>query len=181
VSQVGNAITIVSFSNSSGSDTNTPQDQVTYTLGTPATFPAQPVTSFQAGQYVGPSTILSGKGLVTVNGPGASDNGTTEWSLSGASGADNCTFPSTATWYAGSIANSPYATRLQNAGITSTALSYGVASSPACGISGVNANAWRPDALMGVSQDGNTITIFSFSDGADRSTPVDQITYTLTQ
>lgn len=181
VSQVGNAITIVSFSNGGG-DHSTPVDQVTYTLGTPATFPAQPASSFQAGQYVAASSILAGKALVTVNGPGASDNGTTEWALSTASSADNCTFPSSATWYAGPIANGPYAMRIQNAGITSTALSYGVGGGPRCTISGVNSDAWRPDTLIGVSQAGNAITIISFSDGAgDHSTPIDQVTYTLTQ
>ena len=56
--------------------------------------------------------------MVALNGPGASDNGTTEWSLSAATGADNCTFSVRALWYARPIANSPYATRLQSAGIT---------------------------------------------------------------
>jgi hypothetical protein len=130
-----------------------------------------------SGQYVGPSTILAGKAILMANGPGASDNGTTESTLSTASGADGCTFPSSATSYAGPIANSPYAMQLQNAGITSTALSYGVASSPNCSLGGVNGDGWRLDTLIGVSQDGNTITIFSFSDGADHSTPVDEITY----
>ena len=76
----------------------------------------------------------------------------------------------------------PYATRLQSALITSTALSYGVASGPNCGIPGVNGYAWRADTLIRVSQVGNTITIFTLSDsGSDISTPVDEITYTLTQ
>jgi hypothetical protein len=39
--------------------------------------------------------------MVALNGPGASDNGTTEWSLSAATGADNCTFSARAAWYAG--------------------------------------------------------------------------------
>jgi hypothetical protein len=120
--------------------------------------------------------------MVALNGPGASDNGTTEWSLSAATGADNCTFSVRAVWYAGPIANSPYATRLQSAGITSTALSYGVASGPNWGTLSVNGNAWRAGTLIGVSQDGNTMTIFILSDsGSDTSTPVDEITYTLTQ
>jgi hypothetical protein len=181
VSQIGKSITIVSFT-LSGADSSTPQDQVTFTLGTPATFPGAAASAFQAGTYVGPGTMYSGKAVITVSGPGASDSGTTEWALSSANGANGCTFPNSATWYTGQIANSPYATRLKTAGITSNALSYGVGGGPGCGTSGVVSGAWNPDTLIGVSQDGNTITISSFTlSGTDSSIPVDQITFTLSQ
>jgi hypothetical protein len=134
-----------------------------------------------SGQYVGPGTILAGKAILMANGPGASFNGTTESTLSTASGADGCTFPSSATWYAGPIANSPYAMQFQNAGITSTALSYGVASSPNCSLAGVNGDGWRPDTLIGVSQDGNTVTIFQLFRRRRPQYSVDEITYTLAQ
>ena len=38
------------------------------------------VSSFQSGKYSGPGTLLSGKAVVTVAGPGVADNGATEWS-----------------------------------------------------------------------------------------------------
>src|SRR5438270_10519580 len=125
--------------------------------------------SFRAGRYVGPSTVSNGKGFVTVGGPGVTDGGGTQWSLSATTGADPCTYPSTATWYVGPIASSPVAARLKSAGITSTALSYGVGGSN-CG----PGSHWLLGSLIGVSQAGNTITIMSFSDVGtlDRSTPV---------
>jgi hypothetical protein len=145
-----------------------------YPQVTPA--PTLLISSFMAGKYTGPSAILGGKTAVTVGGPGITDGGATEWSLSSAAGVDSCTYPSTATWYVGPIANNPLAARINKAGITSTAMSYGVGSSQ-CSTDA----AWGANTLIGVSQVGNTITIASFTrvNQADSSTPVDQITYTL--
>jgi hypothetical protein len=147
--------------------------------------------SFMAGTYVGPGSILGGKAIVTVGGPGVSNGGATTWSLAAASGADTCTYPSSATWYVGPIASSPVAARLTAAGITSTAWSYGVASGPSpnyvnCTNPGsyFTTSNWLPGTLIGVSQSGSAITIASFTTEPgytpkDNSGPVDQITYTL--
>ena len=138
--------------------------------------PSVLVYSFRPGRYVGPSTFWGGKGFVTVSGPGVLPGGATAWSLSTASGADGCTTPSTATWYVGPIENSPYAARLKADKITSTAWSYGVANYPNC-----NGNSrWPTNALIGVSQIGNTLTIASFSiNSYDYDSPTDSITFTL--
>jgi hypothetical protein len=141
-------------------------------------------SSFMAGTYVGPSTAANGKATVTVSGPGVTDGGATTWSLSAAPTSDPCTYPGTATWYVGPVANSPVAARLKSAGITSTAWSYGVSSSPGCG---GDSNHWTGPAgaaLIGVSQSGNGITLATFSSWnysalTDNSTPTGQITYTL--
>jgi hypothetical protein len=176
VSQVGNTLTIVSFTRFNG-DSSTPLDQITYTLATPASFTPQPVSTFQTGRYVGPGVVLAGKAVIDVAGRGNSGGGVTQWSLGAGTGADNCTFPSSATWYAGPIANNPYAARLKSAVITSTVYSYGV------GASGCNsAGLWQTGTLIGVNQVGNTLTIVSFTRfNGDSSTPLDQITYTLAQ
>lgn len=133
-----------------------------------------PVTSgFRAGRYVGPSSILGGNAIITVSGPAVAPGGATEWSLATAAGASSSTYPGTGEWYVGSLANNPVATRIKAAGITSTALSYGIASSSACGY-------WCTNDLIGVSQIGNTITFYNFTTGGrDQDLPVDQITYTL--
>jgi hypothetical protein len=129
---------------------------------------------FQPGNYVGPSDILDGQALITVSGPGVGPGGTTEWTLAASPGAASCTYPSTATWYVGSLASNPLSARLKKAGITSTAYSYGIGSGPCYG-------NWENDSLLGFSQVGNTITIYSFSYAGtdDSSTPLAQITYTL--
>jgi hypothetical protein len=156
--------------------------------------PELPMLQFQAGKYVGPRNVANGKAVIRVGGPSPSPGGGTTWSLLASDDADNCTYPSSATWYVGPLENSPQAPRLKRAGITSTAWSYGV--------SGVGPRSsclpsgyfnWDNGSLIGVSQSGNTLTIatftYSFSpvtgtDGQrtnDRNAPVDQITYILTQ
>jgi hypothetical protein len=156
---------------------------LTVSPGYPQVIPAPIILSsgFKAGTYVGPSTVLSGKAAVVVSGPGVTDGGATNWSLSAAGGADACTFPNTASWYVGPIANNPYAARLKAAGITSTAWSYGIFGGPNCTIASAVFNGWYPGTLIGVSQIGSTLTIASFSRGgtSDSGVPVDQITYTL--
>jgi hypothetical protein len=151
--------------------------------GFPQVIPAPTLlsSSFKAGNYVGPSAVLSGKALIAVSGPGVTNGGSTEWSLNSITGADSCTYPSSATWYVGPISTSPLATRLSAAGITSTAWSYGVGAGQ-CGNSGTVDGAWFGNTLIGVSQIGNTITIVSLTlYGKDQAVPADQITYTLAQ
>ncbi|HLJ51197.1 MAG TPA: hypothetical protein VKU01_34550 [Bryobacteraceae bacterium] len=153
---------------------------LTLAAGFPQVVPAPTLiaSGFRAGNYAGPSNILSGKALVTVAGPGVTDGGATVWTLTSAAGADICTFPGTATWYVGPMANNPLAARISRVGLTSTAYSYGTASSRCNSDNG----AWVQNTLIGVSQVGNTITFVSFTSfGTDSSTPQDQITFTLTQ
>lgn len=151
------------------------------------------VSSFKAGSYVGPGSILNGKATIIASGPSALDGGASSWSLASAAGADKCTYPNSATWYVGPITSNPVAARLTKAGITSTAWSYGVASGPTYNDGCTTTTFfgrynWGPGILIGVSQSGNAITIASFTDttistgvtpGVDKSAPVDQITYTL--
>jgi hypothetical protein len=87
---------------------------------------------FIAGNYAGPPTLANGKYLITVTGPGVGVNGSTQWLLSTAQGADGCTYPQSAFWFTGPIADNPLASRLQAAGITSPEFSYGVAGGPCC-------------------------------------------------
>jgi hypothetical protein len=150
--------------------------------------PPLQVSSFKAGSYIGPGSILGGKTPAFVDGPGATEGGATSWSFSTGSGADTCTYPNSATWYVGPIENTPVAARLKAAGITSTAWSYGVANGPGrndrCTTGAFMNNAqWEPGTLVGVSQSGNAITIASFTDSPnvrrDYSAPVAQITYRL--
>jgi len=136
--------------------------------------PSQIASGFKAGNYVASST--NANATIAVNGPGATDGGATEWSLSSVAGSYAYTYPSSATWYVGPIASNPLAARLSKAGITSTAWSYGVGSA-------YNTNNWGTNTLIGVSQVGNSITIVSFTSSGptDHNVPVDQITFTLTQ
>jgi|GEM_PF-2428726 len=168
-SQIGNALTIVRFTDRYGYDQVTPQDQITFTLGTATAPSATPVASFQAGTYRSPSNILSGQATIKLTiGGGAL------FSLAAAPGAVQHTYPSTATWFVGPMANNPWATRLSSAGITSTAWSYGVGTSD-------GNYGWGTGNLLGFSQTGNALTIVRFTDryGYDQSTPQDEITYTL--
>ncbi len=140
--------------------------------------PATVISNFRAGDYVGPSAVLSGGMKITVNGPGIAPGGATEWSLSAASGANGCTYPSSATWYVGPLSSSPIAARLKAVGITNTEYSYGIGGSQCT----INGGAWNPDSILGFSQAGSSITIVSFTKSAvDKATPVDQISYTLSK
>jgi hypothetical protein len=135
-------------------------------------------SGFVAGQYAGPPNVLSGKALINVSGPGVTTGNATEWTLVAASGSASTTYPCSATWYVGPLTSNPLYTRIKNAGITSTAYSYGVIGSAGCSAEN---NYWDPDTLIGLSQVGNTITISSYSfegSGRDYNTPQDQITYT---
>jgi hypothetical protein len=150
---------------------------LTVAAGYPKVVPATtPLTSsFLAGTYVGPSTIYSGEMILTVSGPGIAPGGATEWSLASAKGAYVYTYPNSATWYVGPIASSPIAARVSKAGITSTTLYYGIGGSQ-------YGEPWSPDALLGFSQNGKALTIFTYTDGnGDHSQPVGQVTYMLSQ
>jgi len=150
---------------------------LTIASGYPQVVPMSPIlaSSFKAGSYIGPSTFASGNALITVNGPGVFTGGATEWSLSASTGADGCTNPRTAVWYVGPLASNPLAGRLQAAGITSTAFSYGIGGGGNCG------SNWNVNTLIGASQTGNSLTLVSFTNnsGKDSNVPIDQITYTL--
>jgi hypothetical protein len=144
--------------------------QLSVVLGYPKVMPAPAplVSSFIAGNYASPN----GSGLITVTGPGIMTDGSTEWSLAASPGASTCTYPDSAMWYVGPLSGSPLAARLQAAGITSTAWSYGV---------GDSGCSWSANSLLGFSQIGNQLTIVDFTNGKDYPTPVDSIVYTLKQ
>ncbi len=130
-------------------------------------------SAFESGTYHTPSTVFSGKGLITVTGPGVWNGVYTEWTIGAASGANGCTYPATAVFYVSSLSGNPIYARLKKAGISSTAWSYGVGTSSCY-------NTWPGNGIIGVSQVGKTLTIASFSYGStDYSTPVDTITYSL--
>lgn len=139
-------------------------------------------SNFKAGTYVGASTILSGKTMIALSGPGIADGGATQWSLNAASGADPCTTPVSATWYDGPIATSPYAARINAAKITSTSWSYGIGGANGCNanIPSLVPNSWASGSLLGFTQNANTLTIATFTRlGSDSNSPIDQITFTL--
>jgi hypothetical protein len=138
---------------------------------TGATAQVAPTFAFKTGSYFSPSNIMNGQGAINIAGPGVSDGGATLYSLAAAPGANGYTYPSTATWFVGPIANNPWAARLSKAGITSAAWSYGV---------GDGSPTWGQNDLLGFSQIGNTLIIARFSNGGtDLAAPADQITYTL--
>jgi hypothetical protein len=141
--------------------------------------PALLTSNFVAGTYLGPITLFNGKGLIAVAGPGVTDAGATNWTLSATTGTDSSLYPVTANWYVGPIANNPYAARIQKAGITSTLYSYGIAecATNCPGNWGFNSNS---GILIGVAQIGNTISIVSFTNqNTDSSTPLAQLSFTL--
>jgi hypothetical protein len=140
--------------------------------------PVPQVNTFLAGNYQGPSTLYTGNFQVSLTGPGVAPGGAMEWSLAASPSTNICTWPVGATWYVGPITSNPLYPRLQKAGITSTAYSYGIVGSVVG--SSFCSDFWATGVLIGVAQTGNTLTIVSFSDGStDYSTPKDQITYTL--
>jgi hypothetical protein len=192
----GNTITLTRVPVTTSSGTVTYQDIVlqfdndgngnlSLTAGFP-TFNPSPnllVSSFMPGLYVGPSHVANGKAFINVSGPGVVNDGSTTWSHASTSNSDPCTYPASATWYVGPPDNNPLAARLKKANITSTAWTYGVSGAGvafSCG--GSISFAWGNGAIIGLSQVGNTITFASFTNNSfDQASPVDQITYTLSQ
>jgi hypothetical protein len=135
-----------------------------------------PASSFKAGTYYGPGSSASILDQVFVlSGPGTTDGGATEWSVAVSPTAKQCTNPSSATFYVGSLSSNPLYSRLKAAGITSTAYSYGIIGATNCG-----GGWWSPGGIVGFAQTGNDITIVSFSyvGTTDHATPGAQITYT---
>lgn len=147
---------------------------LTISAGFPQTVaaPATITSNLRAGRYVSPSNILNGKGAIILSGPGLTDGGATMWTISAAPNADPGTYPSTASFYVGPIANNPLASHLTQDGVTSTAFSYGIVGGGQLGPGG----QWGAGSIIGVSQSGNTLTIALFN---NYKTPQDQITYTL--
>lgn len=140
--------------------------------------PSLTVGAFKAGIYVGPAAIDTGKMGFTLTGPGIA-SGVTTWTTSSAAGYDGCSVPNTAEFWVGTLSSNPIYARLKKAGITSTDWSYGELGTVACVPGDVDHYNWSTNAIIGLSQVGNTITIASFSsNGTDYSTPVDQFTYT---
>ncbi len=142
--------------------------------------PTPIASKFIAGEYVGPSTVFSGTALITVSGPSVGPGGSTQWTITTPTGAASCTYPNSATWtVVSSIASNPLAARLKAAGITSNMYMYGTGSSECT--NGYNWNA--PSTLLGFSQVGPSLTIYSYTydNGAptDSNDPVSQITYCL--
>jgi hypothetical protein len=141
--------------------------------------PAPPgiVSSFRAGTYCALPNVGNGKACITVSGPAEAPGGGTEWSLTAAPGSWGYTYPENATWYVGSLASSPLASRLAAAKITSTDYSYGTVGAENWTINGT----WYYGTLIGLSQVENTLTILSFTPygGKDQNTSVDEITYVL--
>ena len=137
--------------------------------------PAALTSAFRPGRYVAPGPMFNGKGTINVSGPGITLGGATLWTLAATSDAYWSTYPSNATWYTGSIDANPLSARIRKAGITSPFYSYG-----ALGTQTVS-GGWVTNALIGVSQGGNTITILNFTDSynIDHAIPVDQITFTV--
>ena len=112
---------------------------------------------------------------ILVSGPSVLPGGGTEWALSLAQGASGWTPPNTAVWYAESISSSPLASRLKAAGITNGQLFYGVGS-----YGNIHNFNWGTNSLLGFSQVGNALTIINFTNGGDRNTPQDQVTFVYT-
>jgi hypothetical protein len=159
---------------------------LTVAPGYPLVIPAPPpvVSQFLAGTYTGPSNILNGNAMVTVNGPGVTAGGTTVWMLHASPGADPCTYPTSITWYVGPIGTNPLAGRIKNAHIPTSNGNefFGIAGPAPCSIS---ENNWPDSALVGLSQSGKSLSIESFSTyngttvPTDHNSPVDEIPYTL--
>jgi hypothetical protein len=137
------------------------------------------ISNFQAGTYASPAGGYTWTDR--LSGPNVGSGGTTVWGFSASGGAyPACSYPYTATWYTGPISSNPLASRITAAGITSTDYSYGVTGA-IVEVCSSAANDFNINALIGASQTGNSLTIVSFTDGSgkDHSTPVAEITYTL--
>jgi len=139
------------------------------------------VAGFQAWTYLSSPSVDAGKMGFVLSGPGVATNGTV-WTISTAKGDDACTVPGTASFFVGPLTSNPIYSRLKTAGITSTNMSYGTLGTQSCWPSGVSDNNWATNAIVGLSQVGNTITISSFSNNwggmKDQKIPYDQLTFT---
>jgi hypothetical protein len=133
--------------------------------------------NFVPGTYLGPPNLFNGKGLITVSGPSVSTGGSTAWSLAAAPGADPTLYFTSANWYVGQISNNPFAVRLNAAKITSTAYSYGIASTipgtpdPWTSIGGTLIGAVQTDAMT------LSISCLSYGGASDQASPYATITF----
>jgi hypothetical protein len=95
----------------------------------------------------------------SVTGPGIGPDGATAWSLTFLSQGPNfpCTLQSIS-WYTDTGPNNPEAGRVQAAGITTTAYSFGLSGGSNC-----DANPFSNGALIGVAHTGSGISLTSFS------------------
>lgn len=164
---------------------STSAGKIVVTAGTPTLISTPPsvVSGFKQGTYVGPSTVLNGKMIVTVAGPGSTAGGATVWTLKSAAGAAECTYPVTAYWYDGPLGSNPgLEVRIAEAKINNSTgeWSLGVGGDDA-GCSSLGNGAWLRNSLIGASQAGNSLTLVSFTDsfGNDHSTPQDTVIYQL--
>jgi hypothetical protein len=128
--------------------------------------------NFKPGTYIAQGNT---KFKVFVSGPSVLPNGGTAWAISLAQGSTGNITPNNAVWYAESITSNPLASRIKAAGITNGQLFYGVG-----GGGNLHNFGWNVDSLLGFSQIGNALTISNYTAccWADKSTPVDQITFT---
>ena len=138
--------------------------------GQPIELPQQPSApivfqQFTAGTYTAPDGSIvqvqdRGRDLI---------HGVPAWSLR----SDNAAITE-ATWWSGPPFLSPRSTRLKRAEITSTQYAYGVSDAG-------TGNVFGSGALIGVKQNGYTLTIVSFHHGCctDEPQPVSTLTYTL--
>jgi hypothetical protein len=141
--------------------------------------PAQIISRFLAGTYVGPS----GSGMqITVSGPGVTSGGATEWSIA-ASGGDSCSTPATATFdvFGGAMTQNPLYTRLKAANITPHIYAsyggWGTTGTQSCDAG----SDWQTGTLIGLSQTGSALAIVSFTvNGKDQNQPANTITYSNT-
>lgn len=138
---------------------------------------------FIAGNYVGPGGGTAQ--LITLSGPGVTSDGATEWTIAATAGYTECPWPYSTSFYVGPLASNPNYARIESAGITSNAYSYGIEGDQPC--SSDNNNHWHSGSLLGFAQSGNTITIVTFTvntnnaNGGDSDLVQDQITYSLIQ
>lgn len=139
-----------------------------YSASSPTvTLAARPNSStFRAGTYDAPASTNP----ITVSGPATTSGGGTEWSI--AAQTSSCQDVTSAAWYVGTLANSPYYARVKAAKAPASGFSYGVGSGACSGAD------WGSNVLLGLAQVGNQLTIFSFTfNGVDQAEPVAQVTY----
>jgi len=141
--------------------------------------PLPQTAGFVAGNYVGPGGGTAQ--LITLSGPGVNSDGSTEWSVALSPGATGCTWPQSATFYVGPLADNPLYARIKAAGITSTAYSYGVEGNQPCSTGNSGGSYWETGSLLGFVQTGNTLTVvsFSYASSDDSDNPEAPVTYTL--
>jgi hypothetical protein len=158
---------------------------LTLAAGSPQIVPAPPATvnGFQPGIYLGPDDSAE---LISVTGPATTQGGATEWALSPATGASGCLEPGSASWFDGTLSSTTdptLYTRVTNAGISPSgnSLFFGIGTQVNATKSSCGQSAWDTNALLGFSQTGSQLVIYSFTDfnGGDHNTAQAQKVYCL--